>query len=75
MRTRTSTNQDLATHVKAALAAEPGLTVKDLALRVSVNRQYMAGFLDVLEEMGWVYHRRVGPARICFNVVRGNEDS
>jgi predicted ArsR family transcriptional regulator len=53
--------------IQAALAREPGLTVKDLADQVGVNRQFMAGFLAALEERGEVSCRKVGPARIYFN--------
>ncbi|MBI2172527.1 MAG: hypothetical protein HYU30_11045 [Chloroflexi bacterium] len=54
--------------MKAALANEPGLTIMELAGRVDVNRQFMAGFLAALEERGEVSCRKVGPARIYFNV-------
>lgn len=54
--------------VKAALAKELGLTVKDLADRLGVNRQFMAGFLAALEEREEISCRKVGPARIYFNV-------
>lgn len=53
--------------LKAALAKEPALTVKDLADRLDVNRQFMAGFLAALEERGEILCRKVGPARIYFN--------
>ena len=54
--------------VKAALANEPGLSVKELANRLDVNRQFMAGFLAALEEWEEISCRKVGPARIYFNV-------
>ena len=53
--------------LKDLLAKDPGLTVKDLAGRLEVNRQFMAGFLAALEERGEVTYRKVGPARIYFN--------
>ena len=52
--------------IKQILTKEPGLSVKDLASRLGLNRQFMAGFLSALEERGEVYHRQVGPARIYF---------
>ncbi len=52
--------------IKVALEKEPGLTVKDLAARVGVNRQFMAGFLAALEERREISCRKVGPARIYF---------
>lgn len=62
----------IAETLKTALAKEPGLTVKDLAGRADVNRQFMAGFLAALEERGEISCRTVGPAGIYFNasVVR-----
>ena len=54
--------------LKAALAKEPGLIVKALAGSLHVKRQFMAGFLAALEERGEVSFRKVGPARIYFNV-------
>ena len=55
-----------AKNITSALLREPGLTVKDLAVLLDMNRQFMAGVLAVLEEKGDVYHRKVGPARIYF---------
>ncbi len=57
--------------LKAALAKEPAMTVKDLADRLDVNRQFMAGFLAALEERGEISCRKVGPARIYFNIPEG----
>lgn len=52
--------------LKTALKKSPGLTTKDLAERMDVNRQFMAGFLAALEERGDVVCRKAGPARIYF---------
>ena len=68
MDTKLQTKQELVHKVRDALANEPGLTVKDLANRLRTNRLFMAGVLAVLEDMGKVKHRPVGPARIYFNV-------
>jgi len=68
MSPKASAEPELAQKVKAALRDEPGLTVKDLAARVGVNRQFMAGFLAALEERGEISCRKVGPARIYFKV-------
>ena len=54
--------------VKFALVKQPGLSVKELATRLRVNRQFMAGFLAALEERGELASRTVGPARIYFRV-------
>lgn len=60
-------SQDFVLKVKGILALEPGLSVKELAERLKMNRQYMAGVLKVIEEQGEISHRKVGPARIYFN--------
>jgi predicted transcriptional regulator len=52
--------------VKSSLAKQPGLSIKELATRLRVNRQFMAGFLAALEERGELASRAVGPARIYF---------
>lgn len=66
MTTKRGVKPALTKNVKSELRKEPGLTVKDLADRLDINRQFMAGVLAVLEEKGDVYHRNVGPARIYF---------
>jgi len=53
--------------VKGLLSKTPGLSVKEIAHALQVNRQFMAGFLAAIEEKGEVYSRKVGPARIYFN--------
>ena len=50
----------------SALFEEPGMSVKELAVTLDLNRQFMAGFLTALEEKGEVFHRKVGPARTYF---------
>ena len=69
MTTKRMSKAAITRQLKASLAKEPGLTVKDLAYGVDVNRQFMAGFLAALEERGEVSCRKVGPARIYFNVA------
>lgn len=69
MRTQESPKATIAERAKLALAGEPGLSVKDLAERLGMNRQFVAGFLAALEERGEVTHRKVGPARIFFNAM------
>ena len=57
---------DITQQIIAALSNEPGMSVKELANTLELNRQFMAGFLTALEERGEVFHRQVGPARIYF---------
>ncbi len=66
MATKRSTKASIADRLKPLLAKEPGQTVKDLAKRLEVNRQFMSGYLAALEDRGEVVCRRAGPARIYF---------
>lgn len=60
-------NENLSEKVKRLLSKTPGLSVKEIARALDVNRQFMSGFLTAIEEKGEVYSRKVGPARIFFN--------
>jgi predicted transcriptional regulator len=60
---------DFAGQVIEILSKEPGLSVKELAEKLTTNRQFMAGVLKVLEERDEVSHRQVGPARIYYVVT------
>jgi len=64
---RPSLSIDLSEKVKRILAKTPGLSIKEIAKAVDINRQFMAGFLTAMEEKGEVCSRKVGPARIYFN--------
>lgn len=66
MANKGSSSRVTTARLKAELAKAPGLTTKDLAQRMDVNRQFMAGFLAALEERGEIICRRAGPARIHF---------
>lgn len=66
---------DFAYKIKEILVREPGLSVKELAERLSTNRQFMAGVLKVLEERGEVSYRQVGPARIYYFRSNSGADS
>lgn len=74
MMTKKSSTPVTTRAVKAALAKEPGLTIKDLADRLAINRQFMAGYLAALQERGEISCRKVGPARIYFNLVEKGKD-
>ena len=67
MGTRPHLNTDLSNRVQKLLLETPGLSVKEIAKALEINRQFMAGFLTAIEEKGEVYSRKVGPARIYFN--------
>lgn len=73
MITNGTDKQDFASQITGILKKDPGLSVKELAVRLKTNRQYMAGVLKVLEERGEVYCRKVGPARIYFDNPKGKK--
>lgn len=52
MTTKRSGKAALTKNIKSALSKEPGLTVKDLANLLDINRQFMAGVLAVLDWSG-----------------------
>ncbi|MEM3875216.1 MAG: hypothetical protein QXU45_08830 [Candidatus Bathyarchaeia archaeon] len=62
-----NTSSFLSQKVKRILSESPGLSIKEIAKAVDVNRQFMAGFLTAMEESGEICSRKVGPARIYFN--------
>jgi predicted transcriptional regulator len=64
---RPSLSIDLSEKIKRILAKTPGLSIKEIAKAVDINRQFMAGFLTAMEQKGEVCSRKVGPARIYFN--------
>jgi predicted transcriptional regulator len=53
------------------LTDRPGLSVKQLADSLQVDRHFMAGYLLALEESRKVSSRTVGPARIYFKLGSG----
>ena len=55
------------------LEEDPGQSVKDLARMLGVNRTYLAGYLKALEDQGYVKSKRIGPARVYFNVEQVGE--
>ena len=67
MKTHGTHTRNLTRKIKELLSITPGMSVKELALALNVNRQFMAGFLAAMEENGEVFSRKVGPARIYYN--------
>ena len=66
MATKRVSSANTVQQLRSVLANEPGQTIKELAARFEVNRQFMAGYLAALEERNVIVSRRVGPARIYF---------
>jgi len=54
--------------IVSSLEGIPGQSVKELATRLSVNRQFLSGYLTALEDLRVVSSRTVGTARIYFRV-------
>jgi len=50
------------------LEDDPGQPVKDLAKKLGVNRTFLAGYLKALENQGYVRSKKIGPAKVYFNV-------
>jgi predicted transcriptional regulator len=49
------------------LDEDPGQTVKGLAKQLKVNRTFLAGYLEALEDQGCVRSKKIGPAKVYFN--------
>mgnify|MGYP001104370703 CR=1 FL=1 len=48
------------------LQEDPGQSVKTLAGQLKVNRTFLAGYLEAMENLGYVKSKKVGPARVYF---------
>jgi predicted transcriptional regulator len=58
--------EDLTTKIIRLLEEDPGQAVKDLAKKLGVNRIFLAGYLEALENQGYVRSKRIGPAKVYF---------
>jgi len=55
------------------LNKDPGKMVKELAEELNVNRTFLAGYLEALENQGHVKSKKVGPPKVYFNThSKGN---
>ena len=66
-----SNREELRVKIISLLDRTPGQAVKELATELGVNRTYLAGYLQALEDMGYVKSRNIGPARAYFNKKGG----
>ncbi len=55
------------------LEKDPGQTIKQLAEELNVNRTFLAGYLKALESQGYVRSKKIGPAKVYFNVKKAEE--
>lgn len=53
--------------VSELLEKTPGQAVRELSKKLDVNRTYLAGYLQSLEDLNRVESRKVGPARLYYN--------
>jgi predicted transcriptional regulator len=49
------------------LKRQPGQSVKEIAAQIDVNRTFLSGYLNALEDQGYVKSRKIGPAKVYFN--------
>jgi predicted transcriptional regulator len=57
--------------IRALLEEVPGQSVKELAQKIGANRNVMSGYLQALEDLGYLTSRRLGPARLYYNNLKG----
>lgn len=57
--------------VRALLEEIPGQSVRELSQKLGANRSTMSGYLQALEDLGYVTSRQVGPARVYYNNLKG----
>jgi len=63
-------NQDLTNKIMELLKKNPGQPVKELANQLEVNRTFLAGYLKALEDQGFIKSKKIGPAKIYFNMEK-----
>lgn len=69
-------DNDLTYHkVKTLLEEIPGQSVKELATKLEISRGTLSGYLQALEDLGYVNSRKVGPARVYYNEARGEKNA
>jgi len=52
--------------IKDFLVEMPGQSVKELSIKLKVNRTFLSGYLKAMEDEGDVESRKVGPARVYY---------
>lgn len=58
---------NLKARILKLLDENPAQSVKELAKQLKVNRSFVAGYLQALEDEGYVRSKRIGPAKVYFN--------
>mgnify|MGYP000338941877 FL=1 len=58
--------ENLMEKILELLKRNPGQSIKEIAKQLKVNRSFVAGYLQALEDQGYVKSKKIGPARIYF---------
>lgn len=58
--------ENLMERILELLKRNPGQSIKEIAKQLKVNRSFAAGYLQALEDQGYVKSKKIGPARIYF---------
>ena len=61
---------NLKTKITKLLEEDSGQSVKELAEKLGINRIFLAGYLKALEDYGYVKSKKIGPAKVYFNIPR-----
>lgn len=56
--------RDLHEKIIKLLEQTPGQAIKEISIKLNLNRTFLAGYLQALEDVNYVVSRKVGPARI-----------
>jgi len=64
---------ELTERILRLLEGDPGQQIQQLAKELKINRTFLAGYLKALENQGYVRSKRIGPAKVYFN-VKSKED-
>ena len=59
-------HENLMKRILELLKRNPGQSIKEIAKQLKVNRSFAAGYLQALEDQGYVKSKKIGPARIYF---------
>lgn len=56
--------RDLNKDILKLLEETPGQAIKEMSIQLNLNRTFLAGYLQALEDMNYIVSRKVGTARI-----------
>ena len=63
-------DQNLTNKIMELLKKNPGQPVKELANHLGINRTFLAGYLKALEDQSYIKSKKIGPAKIYFNMEK-----